>query len=233
MFIAALIRRKYCRIASAPGDRRSVCRLRTNCIIAGSAGPQLRSREFLLAHGTATSRASKYHLGDDRRQQHAEHGTEPVQRRHRENHRWGPEQGRSRPLPPTRRPHSPSRRHGASRRIPRATFLIADSTWQFGASSNASPVSFAVPNREGVTVHVSGRAANVLDEECAYALSPLTRWTILGSTGQALDTDVSGQPVFGLYPIGAGSVEVLGIAFAELGQYAIHQRRHFDAGILG
>jgi hypothetical protein len=95
-------------------------------------------------------------------------------------------------------------------------FLIAGSTWEFGASSNASPVSFAVPNREGVTVHISGRAANVVDEECAYELSPLTRWTILGATGTALDTDVPGQPIFGLYPIGAGSIEVLGIAFTDL-----------------
>jgi hypothetical protein len=95
-------------------------------------------------------------------------------------------------------------------------FLIADSTWQFGASSNASPVSFAIPNRQGVTIDVSGRAANVVNEECAYALSPLTRWTILGSAGQALDTNVSGQPVFGLYSIGAGSVEALGIAFSDL-----------------
>ncbi len=95
-------------------------------------------------------------------------------------------------------------------------FLIADSTWQFGASSNASPVSFAVPNREGVTVDVSGRAANVLNEECAYALSPLTSWTILGANGQAQDTDVPGQPVFGLYPIGGGTVEVEGIAFSDL-----------------
>ncbi|MGD0136295.1 MAG: phage tail protein, partial [Bryobacteraceae bacterium] len=88
-------------------------------------------------------------------------------------------------------------------------FLIADSTWQFGASSNASPVSFAIPNREGVTVDVSGRAANVMDEECSYELSPLTAWTILGATGQALDTDVPAQPVFGLFAIGAGSIEVL------------------------
>jgi hypothetical protein len=95
-------------------------------------------------------------------------------------------------------------------------FLIADSAWQFGASSDASPVSFAVPNREGVTVHVSGRAANVVDEECAYELSPLTRWTIVGATGQVLDTDVSAQPVFGLYSIGAGCIEVLGIAFSDL-----------------
>jgi len=97
-----------------------------------------------------------------------------------------------------------------------SSFLIAESTWQFGASSNASPVSFAVPNRQGVTIDVSGRAANVVDEECSYELSPLTRWTILGSVGQALDTNVPGQPIFGLYPIGAGSVEALGIAFSDL-----------------
>jgi hypothetical protein len=97
-----------------------------------------------------------------------------------------------------------------------SSFLIADSTWQFGASSNASPVSFAVPNRAGVTIDVSGRAANVVDEECAYELSPLTRWTILGATGSALDTSVPGQPVFGLYSIGSGSIEVLGIAFSDL-----------------
>ncbi len=95
-------------------------------------------------------------------------------------------------------------------------FLIADSTWQFGASSNASPVSFAVPNREGVTIDVSGRAANVVDEECPYELSPLTPWSILGATGQAFDTDVPGQPIFGLYPIGAGAIEALGIAFTDL-----------------
>ena len=84
-------------------------------------------------------------------------------------------------------------------------FLIADSTWQFGASSNASPVSFAIPNREGVTLDISGRAANVMDEECSYELSPLTAWTILGTSGQALDTDVPAQPVFGLFAIGTGS----------------------------
>lgn len=95
-------------------------------------------------------------------------------------------------------------------------FLIADSTWQFGASSSASPVSFSVPNREGVTVDISGRAANVLDQECAYELSPLTSWMILGSTGTALDAGVPGQPIFGLYPIGSGTVEVVGIGFTDL-----------------
>src|SRR5579871_3577679 len=51
-------------------------------------------------------------------------------------------------------------------------FLIAESTWQFGASSNASPVVFDIPNRDGMTIHVSGRAANALDLESDYELSP-------------------------------------------------------------
>ena len=95
-------------------------------------------------------------------------------------------------------------------------FLVADSTWQFGASSAASPVSFAVPNREGVTVHISGRAANVRDEENAFELSPLTRWRISGASGASLDADIPGTPTFGLSPTGHGIVEVSAVGFASL-----------------
>ena len=95
-------------------------------------------------------------------------------------------------------------------------FLVADSTWQFGATSNASPVSFSVPNREGVTVQISGRAANALDEECAYELSPLTDWRITGAVGDNVDTDVPGVPTFGLSTTGQGTVQISGIGFASL-----------------
>ncbi len=97
-----------------------------------------------------------------------------------------------------------------------STFLIADSTWQFGATSNASPVSFSVPNREGVTIQISGRAANVLDQESAFELSPLTDWRISGAAGDSLDADIPGIPTFGLAATGEGSVEISGIGFASL-----------------
>jgi hypothetical protein len=97
-----------------------------------------------------------------------------------------------------------------------SSFLIADSSWQFGASSNASPVSFVVPNREGATIEVSGRAANVRDDENAFELSPLTRWRISGAAGDSLDADIPGSPTFGLFPNGQGSVEALGIGFTSL-----------------
>lgn len=95
-------------------------------------------------------------------------------------------------------------------------FVIADSAWQFGASSNASPVTFTVPNREGVTVDVSGRAANALDQESAFELSPLTPWYVSGVTGDNQDADVPGQPNFGLSAIGEGNIEIGGIAFSSL-----------------
>jgi hypothetical protein len=95
-------------------------------------------------------------------------------------------------------------------------FLVADSTWQFGASSAASPVSFVVPNREGATIHVSGRAANVRDEENAFELSPLTRWRISGASGASMDADIPGQPTFGLSPTGRGIVELSAVGFPSL-----------------
>lgn len=94
--------------------------------------------------------------------------------------------------------------------------MVADSTWQFGATGNASPVSFSVPNREGVTIQISGRAANVLDEESSFELSPLTDWRISGSAGDILDADVSGVPTFGVTTTGEGTVEVSGLGFANL-----------------
>ena len=50
-------------------------------------------------------------------------------------------------------------------------YLIADASWQFGATTSSSPVSITVPNRTGAIVQVSGRAANVQDDECVYGVT--------------------------------------------------------------
>ncbi len=94
-------------------------------------------------------------------------------------------------------------------------FAIAESGWRFGARGNSSPVEFEIPSRVGMTVHVSGRAANALDRECSYGLSPLTRWRITGG-GAAIDADVPGRPVFGVVPRGKGALELTAVAFGEL-----------------
>jgi hypothetical protein len=95
-----------------------------------------------------------------------------------------------------------------------SSFVVAESSWHFGASTTASPVAFEIPYRPGATVHISGRSANVYDEECAYELSPLTRWQISDSGGG--DSSVPGQPLFGLAATGRGNVGLSAVGFQDL-----------------
>jgi hypothetical protein len=94
-------------------------------------------------------------------------------------------------------------------------FVVAETGWHFGAAARTSPVEFEAPNRDGATVHVTGRSANAQDGECAAELSPLTRWRISGA-GAPLDGDAPPRPVFGIMPTGQGSVELVAIAFEDL-----------------
>ncbi len=101
--------------------------------------------------------------------------------------------------------------------VPDATshFVVAEAGWHFGAEGETGPIQFDVPNRAGATVHVSGRSANALGRECSYELSPLTRWRLGGASGPGFDEDVSGAPTFGLRPTGQGTVELVGVGFAD------------------
>jgi hypothetical protein len=92
-------------------------------------------------------------------------------------------------------------------------FAISDSTWQFGATSQNSPIEFSVPNREGVSIEISGRSANVNDKECFYELSPLTVWRIGGGVGNSVDENLPPAPSFGLFAVGRGEVDLLSVSF--------------------
>jgi hypothetical protein len=94
-------------------------------------------------------------------------------------------------------------------------FAVAEAGWRFGAAGSSSPVEFEVPDRQGATVHVSGRAANVRDMECAYELSPVTRYRLSGTAG-GVDADVPGEPVFGVAVRGSGTIELGAIGFRNL-----------------
>lgn len=100
--------------------------------------------------------------------------------------------------------------------IPDSTsfFVVAEATWKFGGLSSTSPAQIEVPNRPGGTVEISGRSANVLDEESAYELNPVTRWQIEGISG--VDTDVPPAPVFGLNLTGQGTIELVDVGFTDL-----------------
>jgi hypothetical protein len=92
-------------------------------------------------------------------------------------------------------------------------FSIAEAGWRFGSMSRTDRATFQVPNRRNVVVHVLGRSANARDEECPTGLCVLTRWLVAGG---ALDGDVPDEPVFGLTPLGDGSLELSGIGFPSL-----------------
>jgi hypothetical protein len=94
-------------------------------------------------------------------------------------------------------------------------FVVAETGWQFGALTTSSPVQFAIPNRSGEVVHLTGRAANVNDVECAPGISTVTRWQIGG--GGTGDSDVPPMPFFGLGPgQRGGTVELSGVSFTDL-----------------
>ncbi len=94
-------------------------------------------------------------------------------------------------------------------------FVVSEAGWHFGALTNSSPVQFAVPNRGGEIVQVTGRSANVNDAESAPELSTVTRWQI-GGAGLG-DGAPPPQPYFGLTPgPRGGTVELSGVSFSDL-----------------
>jgi hypothetical protein len=95
-------------------------------------------------------------------------------------------------------------------------FVVAEGTWNFAGVALSSPVEIDVPNQPGATVEISGRSANVFDQESAYELNPVTRWQIGGAEGGGLDSDTPPAPVFGLSLPGQGAIELAGIGFSDL-----------------
>ncbi len=94
-------------------------------------------------------------------------------------------------------------------------FVVADAAWNFGAVGSSSPVQIQVPNWGGQIVEVSGRSANVHDQESRYELNPLTRWQI-GSGGAGGDTGFPLLPTFALNPGGQGTIDLSGIGFPSV-----------------
>jgi hypothetical protein len=94
-------------------------------------------------------------------------------------------------------------------------FTVAESGWRFGAVSQSGPAQFAIPNRSGETVHITGRAANVYDVECDPEISIVTRWQI-GGAGTS-DASAPPLPFFGLGPgKQSGTADLSGVSFTDL-----------------
>ena len=94
-------------------------------------------------------------------------------------------------------------------------FAVAESGWHFGAMTKSSPVSLAVPNLGGETVHVTGRSANAANVECPGTLCTVTRWQIGGSGFS--DNAAPPTPFFGLNAgRSGGTLDLSAVSFSTL-----------------
>jgi Putative phage tail protein len=94
-----------------------------------------------------------------------------------------------------------------------STFVIAEPSWHFAAMSATSPAQFEVAYESGGVVQISGRGANVSNQEGTPDLCPLTRWTL---GGQVSDAGLPGIPQFTVSAPGGGELDLSGIGFTDL-----------------
>ncbi|MFL6466315.1 MAG: phage tail protein [Bryobacteraceae bacterium] len=96
-------------------------------------------------------------------------------------------------------------------------FVICEPSWRFAAVSSGSPAQFEIAYQTGTVIQISGRAANVYNQEGAPELCPLTR-LVLGQ-GQA-DFGVPAIPAFSLEAPGGGNFVLSQVGFNNLANIA-------------
>ena len=94
-----------------------------------------------------------------------------------------------------------------------STFVVAEGAWKFAAVSATSPARFELSYQAGITVQISGRGANVNNQEGTADLCPLTRIP-LGAGNP--DAGVAGVPQFTLSAQGGGELTVTNVGFTSL-----------------
>ncbi len=94
-----------------------------------------------------------------------------------------------------------------------SNFVIAEASWKFAAVSASTPVQFEISYRPGTVIQISGRGANVNNQEGTADLCPLTRWA-LGQEGS--DLGVPGIPDFLLAAPGGGELSLFQVGFSDL-----------------
>jgi Putative phage tail protein len=72
-------------------------------------------------------------------------------------------------------------------------FGVAEGSWKFGAVSATTPVRFEISYHAGTVLQISGRGANVNNQEGTAELCPLTRWPL--GEGRS-DAGLPGSPEF-------------------------------------
>ncbi len=99
--------------------------------------------------------------------------------------------------------------------LPDATsiFVVAEGAWTFAAVSATSPVQFEILYQQGAVIQISGRGANVNNQEGVPDLCPLTRRAL--GNGQS-DAGTAGIPDFTLAVPGGGDLTISQVGFDDL-----------------
>jgi hypothetical protein len=92
-----------------------------------------------------------------------------------------------------------------------SSFVVVDSSWKFAAVSMTSPVQFQIPYQAGAAIQISGRGANVQNQEGSPDLCPMTVWN-----GAKADASTPGIPTFTLNAPGGGNLTVSQLGFLSL-----------------
>jgi hypothetical protein len=91
-----------------------------------------------------------------------------------------------------------------------STFVICESAWKLVAISSHSPALFDIPYRTGAVIEVTGRSANLQNQESNPALAPVTR---LALGANATDVGLPGAPIFSLETPGGGDLTIYEVGF--------------------
>jgi hypothetical protein len=96
---------------------------------------------------------------------------------------------------------------------PGSIFVIAEAAWKLAAISSHSPAIFDLPYRVGGVIQITGRAANILNQESNANLEPISR---MHMGGGSTDVGLPGMPSFTLETPGGGDLTVLEVGFTDV-----------------
>jgi len=94
-----------------------------------------------------------------------------------------------------------------------SSFVIAEAAWKLAAISSHSPAQFDISYNSGTVIEITGRAANILNQESNPALAPITS---LPLGGVSSDLGLPATPYCSLEAPGGGELTVFGLGFNDL-----------------
>jgi hypothetical protein len=94
-----------------------------------------------------------------------------------------------------------------------SVFVVAEAAWKLAAISANTPATFEISYRSGSVIEITGRAANILNQESNPDLAPVTRMQLGGG---ANDFGLPATPYCSLATPGAGDLTIFGVGFNEL-----------------